>query len=167
MKAPRYSCTGSGMPNKFQLIMAWVFHFKRRWLAYKYAAKMINKSFITSFIILAAAVLVAGCSNTIIPTIPVPGPDDVPDIPETYSIAFIWESNEPEDKVLGYKVYYGWNDSREYKDSVDVGDITEAVLADLQFEVTYYFAATAYNAIGESDYSNEVVYNRLKGKNDG
>ena len=153
-KYPRYSCIGSGMPNKFQLIMDWVFHFKRRWRAYKYATKVMNKSFITSFIILVAVVLVVGCSNSVIPTIP---------DPETYSITLMWDPNKPEENVLGYKVYYGCNASGEYEDPlIYVGDITEAVLADLQFEVTYYFAATAYNAIGESGYSNEVICNRLK-----
>lgn len=66
-----------------------------------------------------------------------------------------WDPNPPEENVLGYKIYYGTN-ARVYDVVVDVGNVTNAVLEGFQGPRTYYFAATAYNSYGESDFSEEV-----------
>ncbi|MBW2631825.1 MAG: choice-of-anchor D domain-containing protein, partial [Deltaproteobacteria bacterium] len=71
-------------------------------------------------------------------------------------IALGWNPN-PEPDIAGYKIYYGF-DSRDYSEMVDVGHFTTCIIGDLESGVTYYFAATAYNAAGESDYSDEVMY---------
>lgn len=60
--------------------------------------------------------------------------------------------------VAGYRIYYG-GISRTYTNSIDVGNVTEAVVTGLSPGVTYYFAATTYYSSGdESDYSNETTY---------
>ena len=65
-----------------------------------------------------------------------------------------WDANtEP---VAGYRIYYG-TASREYVDSIDVGNTTTYLLDGLLEGVTYYIAVTAYDVYGnESDFSNEV-----------
>jgi hypothetical protein len=57
--------------------------------------------------------------------------------------------------LVGYKIYYGTS-SDNYNQSVDVGNITTAVISSLT-SGTWCFATTAYDDSGnESDYSNEV-----------
>jgi hypothetical protein len=59
--------------------------------------------------------------------------------------------------VSGYKIYYG-TASHAYNTSVDVGNVTNATIAGLSENVTYYFAATTYDASGaESAFSAEAV----------
>ncbi len=59
------------------------------------------------------------------------------------------------ESVIGYKIYYG-TASRSYTSSINVGNVTTYTVQGLSVGVTYYFAATAYNQFGESDYSNEA-----------
>jgi len=59
--------------------------------------------------------------------------------------------------AAGYKVYWG-QASRVYEASVDAGSRTEFIVRGLQDGITYYFAATAYDAnSNESDFSPEAV----------
>ena len=60
--------------------------------------------------------------------------------------------------ATGYKIYAG-TESNSYSWVLDVGNVTNYTSADLTDGYTYYFAATAYNASYESDYSSEVSYN--------
>jgi len=65
-----------------------------------------------------------------------------------------WDPNTEPD-LAGYKIYYGTS-SESYDMSVDVGNWTSCTFAGLEEGVTYYFAATAYDAYGtESDFSEE------------
>lgn len=57
--------------------------------------------------------------------------------------------------VTGYKVHYG-TASRSYSTHLDVGGALSATVPNLTAGTTYYFAVTAYNAAGESGYSNEA-----------
>jgi len=59
--------------------------------------------------------------------------------------------------VSGYNLYYGTT-SGDYDYSVNVGNSTSCTISGLQEGVTYYFAATAYNDIDESDYSDEIAH---------
>lgn len=57
--------------------------------------------------------------------------------------------------LAGYKIYYGTS-SNAYTQSIDVGNITSAVISSLS-SGTWCFATTAYDMAGnESDYSNEA-----------
>lgn len=57
--------------------------------------------------------------------------------------------------LAGYKVYYGTSSSA-YTQSIDVGNITSAVISSLS-SGTWCFATTAYDTAGnESGYSNEA-----------
>ncbi len=74
---------------------------------------------------------------------------------------FSWTANS--EPVSGYKIHYGTS-SRNYTFVTDVklpeavnGSIV-ATVQGLQNGITYYFAATAYSATEDSDYSIEVVY---------
>ncbi|MBK8338081.1 MAG: PKD domain-containing protein [Sterolibacteriaceae bacterium] len=58
--------------------------------------------------------------------------------------------------VTGYKVHYG-TASRNYATHLDVGGALSATVPNLTAGTTYYFAVTAYNAAGESGYSNEAT----------
>ncbi|MCP5426143.1 MAG: fibronectin type III domain-containing protein [Gammaproteobacteria bacterium] len=66
-----------------------------------------------------------------------------------------WDPNsEPE--VAGYRLYYG-QASGEYTASVDVGQQSQFTLFGLEVGQRYYFAVTAYSALGfQSGFSNEV-----------
>ena len=58
--------------------------------------------------------------------------------------------------VTGYRLYYG-RASGAYDTVIDVGmSTTASVDGSLTVGATYFFAATAYNDFGESDYSNEA-----------
>jgi hypothetical protein len=60
--------------------------------------------------------------------------------------------------VAGYNVYYGTT-SGIYSYKVDAGNITSVTISNLTSGVTYYFAATAYDANGdESQFSSEVSF---------
>ena len=68
-------------------------------------------------------------------------------------IKLAWDASpEP---VSGYRFYYGLS-SGNYTENIDVGKVTTYTLTGLQDGQTYYIATTAYNDLGESDYSNEV-----------
>jgi hypothetical protein len=57
--------------------------------------------------------------------------------------------------LAGYKIYYGTS-SNNYTQSIDVGNITSAVISSLS-PGTWCFATTAYDTAGnESGYSNEA-----------
>lgn len=69
-----------------------------------------------------------------------------------------WQPS-PDTNVIGYNIYYG-TASRAYTNEISLGNNTSATISDLVGGVTYYFAATAYDAAGdESDFSNEIQYN--------
>ena len=62
----------------------------------------------------------------------------------------------PLTNLTGYKVYQG-TATGTYGVSVGVGNVTTYTVTNLSEAVTYYFAVTAYNTVGdESGYSNEV-----------
>ena len=63
----------------------------------------------------------------------------------------------PEGNISGYNLYYGTN-KNSFDHSIKGVKKTECTAWNLQPCLTYYFAVTAYNQTGESDYSNEVSY---------
>ena len=67
-----------------------------------------------------------------------------------------WDDNT-EPGVEGYILYYGTT-SQAYLHNVDVGNSTSCTISGLEQGQVYYFAATAYNAIGESEFSEEMSY---------
>jgi hypothetical protein len=66
-----------------------------------------------------------------------------------------WEPSSG--SVTGYKVHYG-RFSGNYDYNVDVGNSIGCTISGLQEGKTYYFAATAYNDVEESDLSEELVH---------
>ena len=68
-----------------------------------------------------------------------------------------WEASSGD--VVGYNVYQGTS-SRDYDVTLDVGNWTSVVIADLEDGEAYYFSVTAYDTDGnESGYSNEACIN--------
>jgi len=66
-----------------------------------------------------------------------------------------WDANTEPD-LAGYRIYYG-TASREYLNSIDVGNTTTYRLDGLLERVMYYIAVTAYDTTGnESGFSDEV-----------
>lgn len=65
-----------------------------------------------------------------------------------------WDPS-PDADVIGYQVYHG-TASRQYVETINVGDVTSYSFP-LATPGVHYFAVTAYRgAGGESDFSNEV-----------
>lgn len=79
----------------------------------------------------------------------------------TYGISLIWDPNSVEDRVSGYRVYYGLS-SRTYDHTVEVRNGTSQFFSNDLFlaNTLYYFAVTAFRDEDglESDYSNEVTW---------
>jgi hypothetical protein len=73
------------------------------------------------------------------------------------NVTLAWNAtSDPE--VQGYNCYYGVA-SRVYIRTIPVGNATTVTLTNLPDGLTYYFAATTYNAAGvESEYSDEVSF---------
>ena len=73
------------------------------------------------------------------------------------SVTLGWEqSSDP--ATVGYNIYYGV-DSHDYTNMITVGNVTNATFFGLVGGVTYYFAATTYDAQNEeSGFSSESVY---------
>jgi Bacterial Ig domain/Fibronectin type III domain len=69
-----------------------------------------------------------------------------------WAITLAWNASTG---ATGYLMYYG-RVSQTYETSVDAGPALQVSLGGLTPGATYYFAATAYNATGESPFSNEV-----------
>ena len=74
-----------------------------------------------------------------------------------YSVTLGWNAS-PDPAVSGYRVYYGTS-SGNYSFSADVGSATIEVIPGLASGGSYFFAVTAYNAVGvESTFSDEVSF---------
>jgi subtilisin-like proprotein convertase family protein len=76
----------------------------------------------------------------------------------TQSVSLAWIAPVPTDPLLaGYNVYSGTN-SGVYTITNQLGNVTTAILSDLQSGTTYYFAVTDYNIFGmESAPSDELT----------
>jgi len=72
---------------------------------------------------------------------------------EAGSVKLSWM---PSASAQGYRVYFG-STSRDYMSFADVGPATQAQVDELDDCQSWFFAVTAYNSVGESGYSNEVV----------
>ena len=72
-------------------------------------------------------------------------------------INLAWDRNSEPD-VAGYMLYYG-NQSRNYTESIDVGNCLSATISGFVKGEPYYFCVTAYDSQGyESDFSSELSY---------
>lgn len=68
-----------------------------------------------------------------------------------------WDPS-PSPEVAGYRIYYGVA-SGTYTNAVAVGTITTATISGLVIGTKYYFAATAFDGVGnESEFSNEASF---------
>lgn len=71
------------------------------------------------------------------------------------TVSLAWDANTESD-LAGYKIYVG-TAPRVYVTNYTVGKVTTLTITNLAYDVTYYFAATAYNTASlESELSNEV-----------
>jgi hypothetical protein len=71
-------------------------------------------------------------------------------------VTVAWDANNPVPD--GYILYWGTS-SRAYTNSHDLGNVTQYTIPDLQEGVTYYFAVTAYDEVGnESAFSDEITH---------
>jgi hypothetical protein len=79
----------------------------------------------------------------------------IPLITYAAQVTLAWDTSVG--SVTGYNMHYGTT-SGNYGYSVDVGNFTSCTISGLQEGVTFYFAVTAYNEFGESDYSKEITH---------
>jgi chitinase len=70
----------------------------------------------------------------------------------TDAIMLAWN---PSASAVGYRLHYG-EQSQAYDTTLEIGSPTQAAVGGLAPGHTYFFAVTAYNTAGESDYSNKV-----------
>jgi fibronectin type 3 domain-containing protein len=71
-------------------------------------------------------------------------------------VGLSWDPQGKAD-VIGYKIYYGTK-SHSYNQVLTVGNTTSATIPGLTENTKYFFAATAFDSIGnESDFSNETT----------
>jgi len=78
-------------------------------------------------------------------------------LPADQSVNLAW-SPSPDTNVVGYNIYYG-GESGIYTNKVNVPNGTSVTITGLVAGATYYFAATAYDALGdESAFSGEISY---------
>ncbi|MBT8351852.1 MAG: fibronectin type III domain-containing protein, partial [Deltaproteobacteria bacterium] len=77
-----------------------------------------------------------------------------PGIALAVDVKLQWDSNN---QAAGYKLPYGI-ESRAYDFMIDVGSSLKYTVPDLNDSQLYYFAVTAYNEFGESDFSEEISY---------
>jgi hypothetical protein len=70
------------------------------------------------------------------------------------AVVLAWD---PSAGATGYALHYG-QASGAYATTLDTGAATQASVNGLTPGLTYYFAATAYNATDDSGFSNEVAY---------
>ncbi len=68
-----------------------------------------------------------------------------------------------DDRVRGYKIYYGL--STHISNIIDVGSQVTYTVSNLQQGATYYFAATAYDKYGNESRFSEVVTYKVPEKN--
>ena len=71
-------------------------------------------------------------------------------------VVLTWDENDPSDEVTGYYLYYGTGSSNYNTMTNYVGLSRSVVASGLLPGTNYFFAVTATNVFGESDYSNEV-----------
>jgi hypothetical protein len=70
-------------------------------------------------------------------------------------VTLLWD---PSANATGYVLHYGI-ESSSYETSIDVEDNLQYTVIDLDDDQLYYFAVSAYNENGDSDYSDEISYN--------
>lgn len=70
-------------------------------------------------------------------------------------VTLLWD---PSTNATGYVLHYGI-ESNSYETSIDVEDNLQHTVSDLDDNQLYYFAVSAYNENGDSDYSDEISYN--------
>jgi hypothetical protein len=86
-----------------------------------------------------------------------PSPPASAALPGAYSVTLAWDRS-PDSSVTGYRIYYG-TASGSYSNNLAVGNVATYTVPGLASGVTYFFAATAYDANGvESPFSNETSY---------
>jgi fibronectin type 3 domain-containing protein len=74
-----------------------------------------------------------------------------------FDISLTWDPNN-EPTVDGYKLYYGTS-SKNYSESIDIGNNTKYTIKNLKRGQTYFIAVTAYDIEGnESGFSDEISY---------
>ena len=93
-------------------------------------------------------------------------PSDVENVQAVASsgeVELSWNVATDNEAVTGYKIYYGRNsvteDGGAYEfDPIDVGNKITYTVEDLENDTAYYFAVTAYDAVGNEseNYSVEV-----------
>jgi len=86
-----------------------------------------------------------------------PTPPPPPPVTNQAVVTLAWDAS-PSTDVTGYKLYYGIA-NRTYTNNIDVGNVLISSISNLVQQVTYYFAATAYNSNNlESIFSDELAY---------
>ena len=113
------------------------------------------------------AVLLAACAG---------GNDTCDRCAEGVPITLAWDANAPEDMVLGYRLYFGPTEdpaSMGMADDIAVTDLADPALPQVSYDAwldfglhygdTACFRLTAYNAGGESAFSNAACKTVVEG----
>jgi hypothetical protein len=77
--------------------------------------------------------------------------------PPSRSLTLAWNRSASA-QIAGYRMYFGTG-SQVYTNTLDIGNSTTATVTGLLPGTSYFFAVTAYDAVGlESAFSNELSY---------
>jgi len=76
-----------------------------------------------------------------------------PNISLAGEVTFQWD---PSNQATGYRLHYGIQ-SQSYDSIIDVGLQQQYTVTGLNDDQRYYFAVTAYNVSGESNFSEELI----------
>jgi len=80
----------------------------------------------------------------------------MPLVAQGFTIKLAWQPPATPPSVQGYRAHWGTS-TGNYVETTEVGMATTAMLGGFAYDTTYYLAVTAFNAAGESPYSNEVT----------
>lgn len=76
------------------------------------------------------------------------------------NVFLFWDVATDNVGVVGYKLYYGLEsvtgEGGGYLHEIEVGDVIDYLVEDLENDVTYYFAVTAYDAAGNESESYSI-----------
>jgi hypothetical protein len=75
-----------------------------------------------------------------------------------FAVWLAWDAVPPVEPPLKYRIYYGTTSGKYESPPKDVGPATTAEVTGLPLGIPIFFVVKAYNDVGESGPSNEVLY---------
>ena len=134
-------------PARTNLLLTWDYGTNHSWMSQIFAAADLSLPFN----------LLCGVVGTNFSTMVSNAPSMFFQVAPIAAVALAWTPS-PSTNVTNYKIYWGVA-SGIYGNQFEIGNVTNAIVPSLAYGTTYYFAATALDALGvESAFSNETTW---------